>query len=104
MYVIGKGWDCSSSSDWLDPLYWTENTVPDGTKCVFIPSGTPNDPIIGDNDDGDGFSLTVENGASLNLKLDLMMLHILQLVRNHLHYHYHLTLGNYEFLKVSTHI
>lgn len=69
-YVIGMVWDGSESSDWTDPLNWNRNFVPSPSECVFIPAGTPNDPVVNDDLNADGFSLTIETGASVNLTSD----------------------------------
>lgn len=70
-YVIGKVWDGDTDTNWNNPLNWTEDSVPTSSQCVFIPAGTPNDPIIPDNIDADGFNITVEDGATLTLTSDL---------------------------------
>jgi hypothetical protein len=69
-YIIGMVWDGSESSDWTDPLNWNRNFVPGPSECVFIPAGTPNDPVVNDDLNADGFSLTIETGASVNLTSD----------------------------------
>lgn len=69
-YVIGKVWDGSASSDWSNPLNWSNDTVPNSSQCVYIQSGTGNDPIIPDNFDGDALNLTIQTGASLTLSSD----------------------------------
>ncbi|WP_084205829.1 T9SS sorting signal type C domain-containing protein [Psychroserpens mesophilus] len=69
-YVIGMVWDGSASADWFNPLNWNRNFVPSPSECVFIPSGTPNDPIINDDLNADGYNITIETGASVNLSSD----------------------------------
>ncbi|WP_431137293.1 T9SS sorting signal type C domain-containing protein [Psychroserpens mesophilus] len=66
-YVIGKHWKGDTSSDWNNPLNWYGDSVPTDTQCLFIPAGTPNDPVIPDDVDGDGLNLTIETGATLTL-------------------------------------
>lgn len=69
-YIIGKTWKGTTSSDWNTASNWSGDTVPTDSQCVFIPAGTPNDPIIDDDVDGDGFSLTIRTGATLTLEGD----------------------------------
>ena len=65
-----KIWDGSEATDdWMDPLNWSDNTVPTAVDCVIIPV-TGNDPVLYDNDNGDGLNLTIETGATLNLTSD----------------------------------
>jgi len=68
-YIIGKNWDGSTNSDWMEPTNWSGNEVPDSSDCVYIPV-TGTNPIINDDDHGDGFNLTVRNGATLTLTSD----------------------------------
>ncbi|WP_033961031.1 T9SS sorting signal type C domain-containing protein [Psychroserpens jangbogonensis] len=65
-YVIGKHWN-GTTNDWNTPSNWSGNSVPTDSQCIYIPAGTPNDPIIADDDNGDGFNLNIETGASLTL-------------------------------------
>ncbi|MFK7781032.1 T9SS sorting signal type C domain-containing protein [Psychroserpens sp.] len=66
-YVIGKHWSGATSSDWNTASNWHGNSVPTDSQCLYIPSGTPNDPVIGDEIDGDGLNLTIRTGATLTL-------------------------------------
>lgn len=66
----GKVWDGSeATNDWMNPLNWSDDLIPTDTDCVVIPV-TGNDPVIYDNDDGDGLNLTIETGATLTLTSD----------------------------------
>ena len=69
-YVIGKYWNGSTSSNWNTASNWYGNSVPTNSQCLYIPAGTPNDPIIPDDIDGDGLNLTIETGATLTLTSD----------------------------------
>jgi hypothetical protein len=64
-----KIWDGSTSDNWMEPTNWSDNLVPTPADCVVIPV-TGNDPVIYDNDNGDGLNLTIEPGASLTLTSD----------------------------------
>lgn len=65
-----KIWDGSEANDnWMDPLNWSDDAVPTAVDCVIIPV-TGNDPVIYDNDNGDGLNLTIETGATLTLTSD----------------------------------
>lgn len=64
-----KIWDGSTSNDWMEPTNWSDNLVPTPADCVIIPV-TANDPIIYDNDDGDGLYMVIETGATLTLTSD----------------------------------
>jgi hypothetical protein len=66
-YVIGKVWVGSTSNDWNTASNWYGNTVPTNSQCVYIPAGSPNDPVIDDDNNGEGFTLTIQNGATLTL-------------------------------------
>lgn len=70
-YVIGKVWDGSTSSDWNTASNWSNDELPTDYQCVFIPAGTPNDPVLNDNDNGDGLNLTIGTGATLTLASDV---------------------------------
>ncbi|WP_299366509.1 T9SS sorting signal type C domain-containing protein [Winogradskyella sp.] len=60
-----KLWDGSQANDnWMDPLNWSDDTIPLPSDCIIIPN-TGNDPVIYSTDDGDGLNLTIENGATL---------------------------------------
>ena len=53
---------------------WLDGTVPDDTKCILIPFLTAPGaqyPIVDDNVNGEGYSLTLEAGASLTLNSDI---------------------------------
>ncbi|WP_456437899.1 T9SS sorting signal type C domain-containing protein [Psychroserpens sp.] len=66
----GKVWDGSeATNNWMDPLNWSDNTIPTAADCVIIPV-TGNDPVIYDNDNGDGLYLSIETGATLTLTSD----------------------------------
>ncbi|WCO02203.1 T9SS sorting signal type C domain-containing protein [Psychroserpens ponticola] len=69
-YVIGNVWNGSTSSNWTNASNWSKGNVPTDSECVCIAAGTPNDPVLLDNDNGDGLSLTVKTGASLTLTSD----------------------------------
>lgn len=65
-----KIWDGSEATDdWMNPLNWSDNAIPTAVDCVVIPV-TGNDPVIYDNDNGDGLNLTIETGATLTLTSD----------------------------------
>ena len=66
-YVIGKTWKGETSSNWNTASNWYGDTVPTDSQCIYIPSGTPNNPIIPDDINADGLNLTVQTGASLTL-------------------------------------
>ena len=68
----GKVWDGSESADWMDPDNWSDGLVPTPADCVIIPDTgmTGDDPIIYDNDNGDGLFMVIENGATLTLTGD----------------------------------
>ncbi|SDR65892.1 Por secretion system C-terminal sorting domain-containing protein [Formosa sp. Hel1_31_208] len=66
----GKIWDGSeATNDWMEPLNWSDDAIPTATDCVIIPV-TGNNPVIYDNDNGDGLNLTIATGASLTLTSD----------------------------------
>ena len=69
-FVIGKHWEGATSSDWNTASNWYGNSVPTDTQCLYIQSGTPNDPVIGDDNNGDGLNLTIDTGATLTLNSD----------------------------------
>ena len=65
-----KIWDGSEATDnWMDPLNWSDGTVPTAVDCVIIPV-TGNDPVVYDDNNGDGLNLTIETGATLTLTSD----------------------------------
>ena len=55
--------------DWMNADNWSDGLVPTPADCVIIPV-TGNDPVIYDNDNGDGLYLTIEAGATLTLTSD----------------------------------
>jgi len=66
----GKVWDGSEANDnWMDPLNWSDDAIPTAADCVIIPN-TGNDPVIYDNDNGDGLFMIIETGATLTLTSD----------------------------------
>ncbi len=72
----GKVWTGGDTSppntdpnDWMNADNWSDGLVPTSADCVIIPA-TANDPIIYDNDDGDGLYMVIENGATLTLSSD----------------------------------
>ncbi|WP_456437901.1 T9SS sorting signal type C domain-containing protein [Psychroserpens sp.] len=69
-YVIGKYWNGSTSTNWNTASNWYGNSVPTSSQCLYIPAGTPNDPVVPDDIDGDGLNLTIETGATLTLTSD----------------------------------
>lgn len=65
-----KIWDGSeATNDWMEPLNWSDDTIPTSADCVVIPI-TGNDPVLYTNDDGDGLNLTVHDGATLTVQSD----------------------------------
>jgi hypothetical protein len=65
-----KIWDGSeATNDWMEPLNWSDDTIPTSADCVVIPV-TGNDPVLYTNDDGDGLNLTVHDGATLTVQSD----------------------------------
>ncbi len=65
-----KIWDGSeATNNWMNPLNWSDDAIPTAVDCVVIPV-TGNDPVIYDNDHGDGLNLTIETGATLTLTSD----------------------------------
>lgn len=65
-----KIWDGSeATNDWMEPLNWSDDTIPTPADCVIIPV-TGNDPVLYTNDDGDGLNLTIHNGATLTIQSD----------------------------------
>jgi hypothetical protein len=63
---LGKVWNGITSSDWATPTNWNPNGEPNsGDYCVYVPSGTPNNPIIS----ADAFSgdLTINAGATVTV-------------------------------------
>ncbi|WP_431137187.1 T9SS sorting signal type C domain-containing protein, partial [Psychroserpens mesophilus] len=65
----GKVWDGSESSDWMDADNWSDGAIPTAADCVIIPV-TANDPILYDDDNGDGLYMVIETGATLTLTSD----------------------------------
>jgi hypothetical protein len=62
---VPKVWEGSESNDdWMNPLNWSDDTLPALDNCVRIPD-TGNDPVIYSGDNGNGLNLTINNGASL---------------------------------------
>lgn len=65
-YVIGKIWNGTvGNTDWNTATNWLPNSVPSATDCVIIVDTSGNDPIIDGTTNGDGYNLTIENGATL---------------------------------------
>ncbi|WP_262733774.1 T9SS type A sorting domain-containing protein [Gaetbulibacter sp. NE] len=65
-----KIWDGSeATNDWMEPLNWSDDTIPTSADCVVIPI-TGNDPVLYTNNTGDGLNLTVHDGATLTVQSD----------------------------------
>ena len=63
---MGKVWNGITSSDWATATNWYPNGEPtSGDYCVYVPSGTPNNPVIS----ADAFSgdLTINTGATVTV-------------------------------------
>lgn len=57
-------WTGNTSSDWNTPSNWGDNSIPDGTVDVTIPTGRPNYPIL-NTAAATCNNLTIEASASL---------------------------------------
>ncbi|GAB4161223.1 MAG: hypothetical protein Tsb0033_18340 [Winogradskyella sp.] len=53
------------NTDWNTATNWIPNGVPMNTSCITIPDTGGYDPIIDGTTNGDGYNLTIENGATL---------------------------------------
>jgi len=55
--------------DWMNADNWSDGVIPTSADCVIIPA-TANDPILYDNNHGDGLYMIIETGATLTLTSD----------------------------------
>jgi len=61
-------WNGSESSDWGNANNWSTVSLPTTTSLITIPSGMPNQPLIGTNTAAVGYDLTINEGATLNIE------------------------------------
>lgn len=65
-YTIGKIWNGTvGNTDWNTPSNWLPVGVPTSTECIIILDTGGYDPIIDGTTNGDGYTLIIENGATL---------------------------------------
>jgi hypothetical protein len=64
--VFAGNWTGAVSSDWSDPLNWSDNNVPNNITDVTIPQAVPNYPEI-DVVTAVARNVTIEAGASLTI-------------------------------------
>ena len=72
--VLNCRWIGRISTDWNNPANWSCGVLPDATKSVMIPAGTPFSPAIKTNDVTvdrlwilPGATLTVNTGRRINV-------------------------------------
>lgn len=77
--IANVSWDGSESSDWAHGDNWSTGNVPTATSVVTIPSGMPNNPVVGASTAAlayevsvsDNAALIVETGGSLTVTEDV---------------------------------
>ncbi len=62
-----KTWNGSVSTDWNTANNWTPSGVPTSTDCVVVPTAPRNAIVSGNNYNGVGHNLTVQNGGNLSI-------------------------------------
>ena len=67
-------WTGTVSDVWNDPANWQNSLKPGTSDDVYIPSGTPNDPVIGTSNQ-DCNNLTLEAGATLEIYNKTLTVH-----------------------------